>query len=63
MFEIKVGFNQVEHAASELISLKDTFEKETGSKTEFLCVICGMTNAAFKRPDGVYVVPITALRD
>lgn len=63
MFEIKVGFNQVEHAASELISLKDTFEKETGSKPEFLCVICGMTNAAFKRPDGVYVVPITALRD
>ena len=26
-----------------------------------LCVICGMTNMAYKREDGVYVVPITAL--
>ncbi len=63
MFEIKVGFNQVEQAAEELISLSSTFEKETSSKPEFLCVVCGMANAAFQRPDGVYVVPVTALRD
>lgn len=63
MFEIKVGFNQIEEAARELIDLKDTFDNETGSKPEFLCVICGMSNAAFRRPDGVYVVPITALRN
>ena len=25
------------------------------------CVICGMTNMAYKRKDGVYVVPITEL--
>ena len=61
MFEIKVGFNQVEAAAAELISLKMKFEAETGSTPEFLCVICGMSNMAFKRPDGVYIVPITAL--
>ena len=63
MFEIKVGFNQVEQAAEELILLSSSFEKETASKPEFLCVICGMANAAFQRPDGVYVVPVTALRD
>lgn len=61
MFEIKVGFNQVDKAAKELIYLKEKFENETNSRPEFLCVICGMTNAAFQRPDGVYVVPITAL--
>lgn len=61
MFEIKVGFNQVEDAAAELLSLKMKFEAETGSAPEFLCVICGMSNMAFKRPDGVYIVPITAL--
>ena len=26
-----------------------------------LCVICGMTNMAYKREDGVFVVPITVL--
>lgn len=61
MFEIKVGFNQVEDAAAQLLSLKMKFEAETGSRPEFLCVICGMSNMAFKRPDGVYIVPITAL--
>jgi hypothetical protein len=28
-----------------------------------LCVICGMSSAAYKRPDGVIVVPITALKN
>ena len=27
-----------------------------------LCVICGLSNAAYRRPDGVFVVPITALK-
>lgn len=61
LFEIKVGFNQVENAAKELLNLQEKFEKETGSDPSFLCVICGMSNAAFQRPDGVFVVPITAL--
>lgn len=61
MFEIKVGFNQVEKAAKELLCLKSKFESETNSSPEFLCIICGMTNMAFQRSDGVYVVPITSL--
>lgn len=27
-----------------------------------LCVICGLSNATYRRPDGVYVVPITSLK-
>ena len=61
MFEIKVGFHQVERAAQALLSLKSKFETETGSKPEFVCVICGLSTAAFQRADGVFVVPITAL--
>ena len=26
-------------------------------------LVCGLSNAAYKRPDDVYVVPITALKD
>jgi hypothetical protein len=62
MFEIKVGFNQVESAANELINLSETFKKESNSSPKFLCVICGMSNAAYRRPDGVYVIPMTALK-
>ena len=28
-----------------------------------LCVLCGLANAAYQRPDGVFVVPITALKN
>ena len=28
-----------------------------------LSVICGLSNAAHVRPDGVYVVPVTALKN
>ena len=55
MIEIKIGYNQVDAAADNLISLKSKFQAETGSKPEFLAVICGMANAAYQRADGVYV--------
>ena len=57
----KVGFNQVEAAAAELLALRKKFNAETGSGPSFLCAICGMSNAAFRRPDEVIVVPITSL--
>ena len=61
-FEIKLGANQIEKAANDLLNLKKQIEKENGKAPSVLCVICGLTNAAYKRPDGVYVVPITALK-
>ena len=61
-FEIKLGANQIEKAASNLLNLKKQIENENGKAPSVLCVICGLTNAAYKRPDGVYVVPITALK-
>ena len=34
-----------------------------GRAPEIKCVICGLSNAAYRRPDGVFVVPVTALKN
>lgn len=63
-FEIKLGANQIDAAAKELIELKNSIaSQKDGIMPSILCVICGMTNAAYKREDGVFVVPITALKN
>lgn len=62
-FEIKLGANQIEKAATELIALRDDIIKEGGIAPSLLCVICGMSNAAYVRPDDVFVIPITALKN
>ena len=62
-FEIKLGANQIDKAAQSLIELKNNILKNGGISPSVLCVICGMSNAAYIRPDGVFVVPITALKN
>ena len=62
-FEIKLGANQIDKAANDLIELKNSIIKDNGIPPSMMCVICGLSNAAYQREDGVYVVPITALRD
>lgn len=61
-FEIKLGANQIDAAASNLVKINNQIIKEAGKPAKALCVICGLSNAAYKRQDGVYVVPITSLR-
>ena len=63
-FEIKLGANQIDEAAAVLVKLKNDIAKEPGGiPPKVRCVVCGMSNAAYKRADGVDVVPITALRE
>lgn len=63
-FEIKLGANQIDAAAQNLLSIKQDTEREPGGHPpKIMCVLCGLSNAAYKRPDGVFVVPITALKD
>lgn len=57
-FEITLGANQIDEAAAKLVDINKKFERPATT----LCVICGLTNAAYRRPDGVCVVPITALK-
>lgn len=61
-FEIKLGANQIEKATNDLLNIKKQIEDKNGKAPSVLCVICGLTNAAYQRPDGVYVVPISALK-
>ncbi len=61
-FEIKLGTNKIDEAAKNLVKIKNEIEKANGKVPSVLCVICGLSNAAYKRPDGVYVIPITALK-
>ena len=62
-FEIKLGANAIEAAAQNLIKIRNSIIENGGIAPKVLCVICGMSNSAYIRPDGVYVVPITALKN
>ena len=63
-FEIKLGANQIEEAAHKLVILRNQIASEPkGKPPKVLGVICGLSNAAYQREDGVFVVPITALRN
>lgn len=62
-FEIKLGANQIDSAAENLLKIKKQFEEDPkGKPPVVLCVLCGLSHAAYQRADGVYVVPITALK-
>jgi len=57
--EIKLGSNEEEDAAKTLKKFYDSAE----IKPKFMAVICGLCNAITKRPDGIYVLPITSLKN
>ena len=61
--EIKLGANKIDEAAAKLISINEQIKKSGGHPMKAMCVIVGLTNAAYYRADGVYVVPITSLKD
>lgn len=62
--EVKVSQDKVDTAAANLLRLQKKVcadEKVRVVEPSFLAVVCGMGEAAYRRPDGVYVVPIRAL--
>lgn len=62
-FEIKLGANQIDDAAENLLKIDHEIEAEGGKRPKIMCVVCGLSNAAYRREDGVYVVPVTSLRE
>ena len=62
-FEIKLGADQIDEAAENLVKINNKVIKEGGKPAKSLCVIVGLVNSAYKRPDGVYVVPFTSLKN
>jgi len=60
-FEVKLGFGQVDDAAASLLRFADTVETAQVGKPAVLAVICGRTEYAYRREDGVTVVPLASL--
>ena len=62
--EIKLGGNQIDRAAEGLLAIRTAMENNPGAKPpKVLCVICGLGEYAYQRKDGVFVVPITMLKN
>ena len=61
-FEIKLGANQIDEAAANLIKIRDSLKAEGSDYPKLMGVICGLANAAYCRKDGVFVIPITSLK-
>ena len=63
-FEVKLGANQIDAAADNLLSVCDYLERKGIKRApSVLGVICGKETSAYRRPDVVYVIPITSLRN
>lgn len=62
--EIQLGANQIESAADHLKKIYKDMEKDPNAVLpSVMCIICGLSNAAYQREDGIFVVPLTALKD
>ena len=62
--EIKLGNTDevIDAAAKSLLSFKNTIDTEVMREPAFLMVLSGISKYAYRRKDGVYVVPIGCLR-
>ncbi len=61
--EIKLGGNQIDEAAQTLLEISNKIKGDGGKPPKVLCVVCAVCNAAYLRDDGIYVLPITALKN
>jgi hypothetical protein len=60
--EVKLGSKQIEETAANLIKLSEKVDTDKLGQPSFLMVLTG-GQYAYKRADGVWVVPIGCLRD
>ena len=60
--EIKLGAHQIDDAAQKLVQINHDIQSANGHPATGLMVLCGLAKAAYQRPDGVFVVPVTALK-
>ncbi len=61
--EIKLGSNQIDAAAENLKRINQALIRNGNEGATSLLVIVGIGNVAYRRSDGVLVVPLTALKD
>ena len=64
LVEIKIGgATLINEGAEALKTLKNKIDPTKMKNPSFLMVLVGIGDIAYRRPDGVYVVPIGCLKD
>ena len=64
LIEVKLGGDRlISEGAESLLKLSDRIDTGKMQKPSFLMVLCGVAPFAYKREDGVFVVPISCLKD
>ncbi len=64
LIEVKLGGNKlIDEGAENLKKLAGRIDTEKMREPAFMMVLCGVAPFAYKREDGVYVVPVTCLKD
>jgi len=64
LVEVKLGGDKlIEEGAESLKKLAGRIDTEKMREPAFMMVLCGVAPFAYKREDGVYVVPVTCLKD
>ena len=64
LVEIKLGGDRlINEGASNLLALVDKINTDKMKEPSFLMVLTGTGDFAYRRKDGVYVVPIGCLKD
>ena len=63
LIEIKLGGDQlIEEGVETLKNLASKIDVEKMSQPSFMAILCAKTPFAYRRKDGVYVIPITTLK-
>ncbi len=62
LVEAKLGHNLIDEAAENLIKLKERIDTNRINEPSFLMIVTG-TGYAYKRKDGILVVPIGCLKN
>ena len=60
--EVKLGANRIDEAAENLLCVNEAIRKAGGAPASTLIVVYGLGNAAYRRADGVFAVPISMLK-
>jgi len=64
LVEVKLGGDKlIQEGAQSLLKLADKIDTEKMRKPAFLMVLCGVAPFAYRREDGVFVVPIACLKE
>ncbi len=64
LIEIKLGGDElIEEGPHNLLKLNNILDTSKMKSPSFLMVVIGVGNYAYKRKDGVYVVPIGCLKN